>query len=187
MINSLLIANQSQIVIQKHWKAQLSQSYILELLQSPITHTPAKVGDHYVCRIPHDRLQVRNPLTQLIGVVSAEVPPLGLYYLLQSILNLLTDYLGPVTENSLKNHFDVVYQVYKMSSPQLLEEFVDHGQPHITEPSVLKQLVPPPSLLASVMNAVSISQQNSGPKTSVGTCPWRRPGIKYAHNGKFAN
>lgn len=40
---------------------------------------------------------------------------------------------------------------------QLLEELLDYGVPYVTEPSILKGMVPPPSLITSIVNAVSLS------------------------------
>ncbi|KAI8900916.1 Mu homology domain-containing protein [Globomyces pollinis-pini] len=58
--------------------------------------------------------------------------------------------------------------------------------PYITEPALLKQLVPPPSLYTTVMNAVSIAQSTpSAPISMVTSCPWRSTGTKYAHNEIF--
>ena len=64
---------------------------------------------------------------------------------------------------------------------------MDDDLPYITEPSLLKEIIPPPSLFSTVLNAVSIGTQ-FGSKTPSGAqsvVPWRQPGIKYATNEVF--
>ncbi len=63
-------------------------------------------------------------------------------------MNVFQDYFGTFSEVVLTQNFDVVYQ--------LLEDSLDDGRPYITELALLKQLVPPPSLLATVINAVTM-------------------------------
>ncbi|KAJ3031696.1 UNVERIFIED_CONTAM: AP-3 complex subunit mu-2 [Siphonaria sp. JEL0065] len=106
------------------------------------------------------------------------VQPLEIVEFLQRIVDLLIEYFGSISEILIKEHFVVVHE--------LLEEMLDHGHPYITEPAILKDMVPPPSLLSSVMNAVSLGPNSFGtqhaPSASFSQIPWRSVGIKYAKN-----
>ncbi|KAJ3194851.1 AP-3 complex subunit mu-2 [Irineochytrium annulatum] len=93
--------------------------------------------------------------------------------------DLFVSYFGGLSELILKDNFAIVYE--------LLEELLDYGQPYITEPNILKDMIPPPSLYSSVMNAVSIGT-SFGTKTPTGALsqvPWRTAGIKYNQNEIF--
>ncbi|KAJ3278244.1 AP-3 complex subunit mu-2 [Borealophlyctis nickersoniae] len=93
----------------------------------------------------------------------------------------MTDYFGPVSELVIKENFVIVYE--------LLEEMLDYGNPYITDPSVLKDLIPPPSILSTVINAVSLGT-NFGtklPSGAMSSIPWRSTGIKYTNNEIFVD
>ncbi|KAJ3074355.1 AP-3 complex subunit mu-2 [Podochytrium sp. JEL0797] len=113
-----------------------------------------------------------------VALFREEVQPLEIVEFLQRIVDLLLDYFGELSEPIIKEHFDVVYE--------LLEEMLDHGHPYITEPANLKDMVPPPSLLSSVMNAVSLGPNSFGapkvPTASFSQVPWRSMGMRYAKN-----
>ncbi|KAJ3119927.1 hypothetical protein HK098_005017 [Nowakowskiella sp. JEL0407] len=63
-------------------------------------------------------------------------------------MDILHDYFSGLSEPILKENFVIVYE--------LLEETLDYGLPHITEPCVLNDIIPPPSILSKVINAVSL-------------------------------
>ncbi|CAI5535913.1 unnamed protein product [Closterium sp. Naga37s-1] len=67
--------------------------------------------------------------------------------LLSSLISLLTTYLGRVCDDSLKDHFVTVYA--------LLDEAFIGGMPLTSEPAILKELVPPPSLLTKVVDTIT--------------------------------
>ncbi|KAJ3247933.1 AP-3 complex subunit mu-2 [Chytriomyces hyalinus] len=104
------------------------------------------------------------------------VQPLVIVEFLQRMVDILIEYFGEISEIIIKEHFVFVYE--------LLEEMLDHGHPYITEPAILKDMVPPPSLLASMMNAVSLSGTavQHVPQASFSQVPWRASNIRYAKN-----
>ncbi|KAJ3130230.1 pre-mRNA-splicing factor syf1 [Physocladia obscura] len=118
----------------------------------------------------------RNSLF-FVALFREEVQPLEIIEFLQRIVDILIDYFGEISEIIIKEHFVVVYE--------LLEEMLDNGHPYITETAILKDMVPPPSLLSSMMNAVALGPNTFGPsKLPSGSfsVPWRTTGIKYAKN-----
>jgi AP-3 complex subunit mu len=98
---------------------------------------------------------------------------------LEHIYRTIKSYFNGFNENIIKEHFVTIYQI--------LEEMVDNGDPSLTEISMLKSIIPPPTILTKVMNSVQI------PKTLItgkipltpSKIPWRREGIKYGGNEMF--
>ncbi|KAJ3393979.1 AP-3 complex subunit mu-2 [Entophlyctis sp. JEL0112] len=109
-----------------------------------------------------------------VALFKEEVQLLQIVEFLQRIVDILIDYFGEVSEIVVKEHFVVVYE--------LLEEMLDNGHPYITEPAILKDMVPPPSLLASMMKAVSLGPNNFAPTGLFSQVPWRSSGIKHPKN-----
>ena len=84
-------------------------------------------------------------------------------------MEILREYFGTVSAATLKDNFDVVYQVcpcipYFLSMPlntlyshsQLLEETLDSGgHPLTTSPNALRDIVLPPSLISKLLSNLS--------------------------------
>ncbi|KAJ8329480.1 hypothetical protein O5D80_002311 [Batrachochytrium dendrobatidis] len=180
MFDSLfVIDNSGSVIIEKHWKQVLSRrvidEFVVQVQGYPIQQEAPPVlyiEGYYMLYISrHDLL--------FVSAVQTEVAPSSVFFFLHQIVELLYDYFGGMSEQILKENFVIVYE--------LLEELVDYGSPYITEPCLLKEMIPPPSLLASMMNAVSIGTQ-FGTKLPTGyasTVPWRSAGLKYTNNEIF--
>jgi AP-3 complex subunit mu len=169
-MDSLVIAQENgTVVIEKHWKNHINT---ILLLKNFWLHR----NDPVVTILGMALFPINHSDLYFIAIVEGEVAPLGVLYQLELLLELFVDYFGSISAQILKDHFSVVYQ--------LLEEWIDYGSPYITEKAILKQLVPPPSLLSTVMNAVQFST-NPTPTGMVSACPWRNIGIQYAHNEIF--
>ncbi|KLT39843.1 clathrin adaptor, mu subunit [Cutaneotrichosporon oleaginosum] len=125
-----------------------------------------------LCHLERDGLRYLIPLT-------AEVNPLFAFAWLESFLDTLKEYLGDVTEVTVKDNFDVVYM--------LIEEMLDEGHPMTMETAMLKDIVLPPSLMRKLLNVAGVSglqaQTPSAPFTA--PIPWRRLGIRHAQNEIF--
>ncbi|PFH52562.1 hypothetical protein AMATHDRAFT_139622 [Amanita thiersii Skay4041] len=121
---------------------------------------------------------------RILCPVSGDVDPLLAFSFLQVFVDILRDYFGVVNSATMRDNFDVVYQ--------LLEETLDAGgHPLTTSPNALREIVLPPSLLTkllSVAGANITSTMNSshglssagGPFSS--PIPWRRAGVRYTNN-----
>ncbi|KAJ3311018.1 AP-3 complex subunit mu-2 [Boothiomyces sp. JEL0838] len=166
MIDSLYILDQKRtIIIEKHYKKpQIASNLIHRLINSDFI---VKTGNCVLMTVP-----VNNLL--FVSLVSSEAPPLGVFYFTEQLLQLFKDYFTDINDQILKDNFDIVYQI--------LQEIIDNGEPYITEPCLLKQLVPPPSLLTRVINTI---YQEKAPTSAVSTISWRQLGVKYAHNEIF--
>ncbi|KAJ2532113.1 hypothetical protein IWW43_003369 [Coemansia sp. RSA 1935] len=115
------------------------------------------------------------------AVVSTEVAPLEILELLESISTLLYEYTGQVaTELTIKENFVCVYQ--------LLSEMIDSGRVVTTDTSVLRGLVPVPSLMGRVIENVSgFSTNTLANSTASHDAPWRARNIRHTSNQFFVD
>ncbi|KAF8897166.1 Mu homology domain-containing protein [Infundibulicybe gibba] len=116
--------------------------------------------------------------------ISGDVDPLFAFAFLQTFIDILHEYFGTVSASTLKENFDVVYQ--------LLEETLDSGgHPLTTSPNALRDIVLPPSLLTKLLNVAGAnltSTLNSGAGFGstggpfASPIPWRKANLRYASN-----
>ncbi|KAF8845613.1 clathrin adaptor mu subunit [Paxillus ammoniavirescens] len=124
---------------------------------------------------------------RLVASVSGDADPLVAFAFLQAFTDILHDYFDTVSTATLKDNFDVVYQ--------LLEETLDSsGHPLTTSPNALRDIVLPPSLLskllASLPTAAPTTPGRPGASVASSTSsgafaspiPWRRLGVRHNHN-----
>nr|GAT46224.1 predicted protein [Mycena chlorophos] len=119
---------------------------------------------------------------RILCPVSDDVDPLFAFAFIQTFIDILTEYFGALSAATLKDNFDVVYQ--------LLEETLDAGgQPLTTSPNALRDIVLPPSLLSKLLSATganlasalnSTGSNIGGPFSS--PIPWRKAGLRYTRN-----
>ncbi|KAI0922027.1 hypothetical protein AcW1_004151 [Taiwanofungus camphoratus] len=121
---------------------------------------------------------VRRGGLRFICPVSGDVDPLYAFAFLQTFIDILCEYFGHISAETLKENFDIVYQ--------LLEETLDSGgHPLTTSPNTLRDIVLPPSFLHKVLSVAGVSglaspSANSHPFAS--PIPWRKAGVKYNNN-----
>ncbi|WWD16046.1 hypothetical protein CI109_100471 [Kwoniella shandongensis] len=107
--------------------------------------------------------------------VGQEVNPLFAFSFLDSFLDTLRDYLGEITETTIKDNFDIVYM--------LIEEMLDEGHPMTMETNMLKEIVLPPSLVRKILNAAGVSGLQTHTNTPfTAPIPWRRSGVRHSNN-----
>ncbi|KIM67756.1 hypothetical protein SCLCIDRAFT_1209880 [Scleroderma citrinum Foug A] len=122
---------------------------------------------------------------RMLVSVSGDADPLIAFAFLQAFHEILQDYFGTVSAATLKDNFDIVYQ--------LIEETLDSsGHPLTTSTSLLRDIVLPPSLFSKLLASLSASAPSAGRSgaasinsaTGAFTSPisWRKPGLRYAHN-----
>ncbi|KAG0169220.1 AP-3 complex subunit mu-2 [Apophysomyces sp. BC1015] len=198
MINSLFVTNlQGKIIVEKHWRGIISRQ-IVDVFNDEcnkfMNSLPGSADDRadfglqskgsYFSRedVPpiletnkYWLLNVlRNDLVWLCPV-EREVDPMLVFEFLHRIIDILTDYLGDVSELSIRENFVTVYQ--------LLEEMMDYGYPLTTEPNALKEIIMPPTILNKVMTTVNAAA-GVAPKIpqNISSIPWRKAGVKYTQN-----
>ncbi|KAJ7047782.1 Mu homology domain-containing protein [Mycena alexandri] len=121
---------------------------------------------------------------RILCPMSGDVDPLFGFAFLQTFIDILHEYFGALSAATLKDNFDVVYQ--------LLEETLDSGgHPLTTSPNTLRDIVLPPSLLSKLLSVAGAninSTINSG--SGLGSAggpfsspiPWRKAGLRYNSN-----
>ncbi|KAI9480759.1 MAG: Mu homology domain-containing protein [Benjaminiella poitrasii] len=201
MINSLFIINkQGKIIIEKHWRGIISRQ-IVEVFNDEcekfMNSVPDSMKDNGSNRATTTTLKdsyftrddvppvletnkywllnvLRDDLTWLCPV-EREVDPMLVFEFIHRIMDILTDYLGEVSESSIRENFVTVYQ--------LLEEMMDYGYPLTTEPNALKEIIMQPTIMNKMMNTVGAAA-GVAPKfpQSMSNIPWRKAGVKYTQN-----
>ncbi|GJE84773.1 clathrin adaptor mu subunit [Phanerochaete sordida] len=126
------------------------------------------------CHIKHSDLRILCP-------VSGDVDPLYVFAFLQAFVDILREYFGQISAETLKDNFDVVYQ--------LLEETLDaSGHPSTTYSNALRDIVLPPSLLQKVLSVAGVTglaSQSSNSHPFASPIPWRKMGVRYNSNEVF--
>ncbi|KAF8165113.1 Mu homology domain-containing protein [Crassisporium funariophilum] len=146
----------------------------------PVIYIPA----YNIADSPSACCHVQCADMRFLCPVSGNVDPLVGFAFLQTFIDILREYFGNLSAATLKENFDVVYQ--------LLEETLDSGgHPLTTSPNALRDVVLPPSLLNKLLNVAGAninSTINSG--SGLGSAggpfsspiPWRKAGLKYTSN-----
>ncbi|RKP01532.1 hypothetical protein CXG81DRAFT_25806 [Caulochytrium protostelioides] len=176
MLDTLFILDPSdEVLLEKHWSGRATRQPV-DAFWALARH--ARVPDavpavmvsepYYVHAVAHDGLW-------WLGVNRVEAPPASVLALLRHLIALLADYVGAVSASALRTHVVVVCE--------LLEEVVDAGVPALTEPALLREIVPPPSRLAQVIDAVALTRlADRTPAGHFSAIPWRQPHLRYAQN-----
>ncbi|KAG0750595.1 hypothetical protein G6F57_000571 [Rhizopus arrhizus] len=200
MLNSLFVINkQGKIIIEKHWRGIISRQ-IVDVFNdecakfmnslpgsldesSNTTNIPLKESYFVRDDVPpvletnkYWLLNVlRDELTWLCPV-EREVDPMLIFEFIHRIIDILTDYLGDVSETSIRDNFVTVYQ--------LLEEMIDYGYPLTTEPNALKEIIMPPTIMNKMMTTVGAAAGVTPkvPQNMSSNVPWRKAGVKYTQN-----
>ncbi|THG07399.1 hypothetical protein TEA_004839 [Camellia sinensis var. sinensis] len=67
----------------------------------------------------------------------------------------------------------------------LLDEMIDNGFPLITEPNILREMIPPPNIVSKVLSVVtgnSSNVSNTLPGATATCVPWRTMDLKHSNN-----
>ncbi|MCO5559663.1 hypothetical protein L7F22_013264 [Adiantum nelumboides] len=119
---------------------------------------------------------VREGIT-FLACSKMEMPPLlGIEFLCR-VADVLSEYLGGLTEDQIKDNFVIVYE--------LLDEMMDNGFPLTTEINVLKDMISPPNIVSRMLSVVTGGSSNMNTTLPVATAsnwPWRGTDVKYSNN-----
>ncbi|KAK8457894.1 hypothetical protein SEVIR_3G266600v4 [Setaria viridis] len=141
-------------------------SKVLQVVVSPT---------HYLFHI------YRNGVT-FLACTQVEMPPLMAIEFLSRVGDVLTDYLGDLNEDIIKDNFVIVYQI--------LDEMMDNGFPLTTEPNILKEMIAPPNIVNKMLNVVTGKSSTLGsklPDAAASYVPWRSAVVKDASNEVYVN
>ncbi|XWS58073.1 hypothetical protein CRYUN_Cryun08bG0003900 [Craigia yunnanensis] len=110
------------------------------------------------------------------------MPPLMAIEFLCRVADVLSDYLGGLNEDVIKDNFVIVYE--------LLDEMIDNGFPLTTEPNILREMIAPPNIVSKVLSVVTGNSSNVSDTFpgATGSCiPWRAADPKYANNEVYVD
>ncbi|KAH9689756.1 AP-3 complex subunit mu [Citrus sinensis] len=98
------------------------------------------------------------------------------------VADILSDYLGELNEDLIKDNFVIVYE--------LLDEMIDNGFPLTTEPNILREMIAPPNIVSKMLSVVTGNSSNVSdilPGATASCVPWRPTDVKYANNEVYVD
>ncbi|VFQ83503.1 unnamed protein product [Cuscuta campestris] len=151
------------------WEQAISQGDSFKLL--PVIASPT----HYLFQV------VREGIT-FLACTQVEMQPLMAIEFLCRVADILSDYLGGLNEDLVKDNFVIVYE--------LLDEMIDNGFPLTTEPNILREMISPPNIVSKVLSVVTGSSSNVSntlPRSTATCVPWRKSDLKHTSNEVYVN
>lgn len=151
------------------WEQAISQGDSFKLV--PVIASPT----HYLFQI------VREGIT-FLACTQVEMPPLMGIEFLCRVADVLSDYLGGMNEDLIKDNFVIVYE--------LLDEMIDNGFPLTTEPNILREMIPPPNIVSKMLSVVtgnSSNVSNTLPGATATCVPWRTMDLKHSNNEVYVD
>ncbi|KAJ2770065.1 hypothetical protein IWQ57_002829 [Coemansia nantahalensis] len=182
-MDSLFILNASgAALLEKHWcddrAIRRASLVVVPAFARYLASVEAAADAEPMWSGPQGTVCIHIQRQELIylGIVSREVPPLEVLELLEGVVQALGEYVGRLSELTIKENFVTVYQ--------LLSEMVDSGAMVTTDTAVLRGLVPVPNLVNRVLENVSgigIGPERR-PNVNTSATPWRAQGIRHSTN-----
>lgn len=151
------------------WEHTISQGDFPKL--QPVITSPT----HYLFQI------LREGIT-FLACTQVEMPPLMAIEFLCRVADVLSDYLGGLNEDLIKDNFVIVYE--------LLDEMIDNGFPLTTEPNILREMIAPPNIVNKMLSVVTGNSSNMSdtlPGATSSCIPWRTADPKYANNEVYVD
>ncbi|KAJ9681709.1 hypothetical protein PVL29_017882 [Vitis rotundifolia] len=151
------------------WEQTVSQADSTKL--PPVIASPT----HYIFQI------TREGIT-FLACTQVEMPPLMGIEFLCRVADVLSDYLGGLNEDVIKDNFVIVYE--------LLDEMIDNGFPLTTEPNILREMIAPPNIVSKVLGVMtgnSSNVSNTLPGATASCVPWRSTEPKHANNEVYVD
>ncbi|CAM8931204.1 unnamed protein product [Rhodiola kirilowii] len=161
------------------WEQSVSQGDSFE--QLPVIASPT----HYIFQI------AREGIT-FLACTQVEMPPLMGIEFLCRVAVVLSDYLGGLNEDVIKDNFVIVYEnmVERSVRFSLLDEMIDNGFPLTTEPNILRDMIAPPNIVSKMLSVVtgnSSNVSNTLPGATASAVPWRATDLKHTHNEVYVD
>ncbi|KAI9003902.1 Mu homology domain-containing protein [Hyaloraphidium curvatum] len=128
-----------------------------------------------------------------LGICYEETPPLAVVYLLRFVQRLASEYYG----STASGHPTLSEQLVRDNAAgilQLVEETLDDGRPVWTEEAVLRDAIPPPTILSNIVQALggpvtfnnaSVGRPAVPTASTLSSIPWRSTGIRHMNNELF--
>ncbi|PSS26636.1 AP-3 complex subunit mu like [Actinidia chinensis var. chinensis] len=151
------------------WEQVISQGDSFKLV--PVIASPT----HYLFQFGREGIT-------FLACTQVEMPPLMGIEFLCRVADVLSDYLGGLNEDLIKDNFVIVYQ--------LLDEMIDNGFPLTTEPNILRQMIAPPNIVSKMLSVVTGNRSNVSntlPGATASCVPWRTTDLKHTNNEVYVD
>ncbi|KAL3515913.1 hypothetical protein ACH5RR_022815 [Cinchona calisaya] len=151
------------------WEQSIAQGDSFKF--TPVIASPT----HYIFQV------VREGIT-FLACTQVEMPPLMATEFLCRVADVLSDYLGGLNEDVIKDNFVIVYE--------LLDEMIDNGFPLTTEPNILREMIAPPNIVSKMLSVVtgnSSNVSNTLPVATASCVPWRKTDLKNTSNEVYVD
>lgn len=184
MIHSIFILNGTgEVIIEKHYRGNSTRTE-----PTPFWTQTAKSTRGTPVDIPPFIPTANGTLIHLqrdnlffLASLLSDTPPHFVTHFLATLADIFVDYFGELNEHAIKDNFITVYE--------LLDQILDSGFPLTAEPNTLKELIVPPSMINRVLDSLAPDTIKMStavtPTLAPSHVPWRRSGVKYAHNEIF--
>ncbi|ERN03284.1 AP-3 complex subunit mu [Amborella trichopoda] len=178
-----LLSDTGEVMLEKQWTGhQVDRSICAWFWEHALSYgEPYKVPS-VVASPTHYLFQVVREGITFLACAQVEMPPLMALEFLSKVADVLSDYLGGLNEDLIKDNFVIVYE--------LLDEMMDNGFPLTTEPNILKEMIAPPNLVSKVLSVVTGSSSNVSntlPGATASCVPWRTSDLKHANNEVYVD
>eukprot|EP00760_Papus_ankaliazontas_P002889 PhM_4_TR11321/c0_g1_i1/m.51727/K12398/AP3M; AP-3 complex subunit mu len=173
-----LLTCDGEILIEKHWRGRILRSVVEDFWTSYVTKVDSTADvPPVVCTSKYYFVHYQHNELTFLAVLVNETPALMVLELLQQMSAVFSSYFNDnLCVDAIKENFSVVFH--------LLDEMVDHGVPICTDASLLKERVPPSTMISRVRAAVGAEKKGEN-ETFVmdgAATSWRKPGIRYSAN-----
>ncbi|KAI8531729.1 hypothetical protein RHMOL_Rhmol11G0158300 [Rhododendron molle] len=151
------------------WEQVISQGDSFKLV--PVIASPT----HYIFQVGREGIT-------FLACTQVEMPPLMGIEFLCRVADVLSDYLGGLNEDVIKDNFVIVYE--------LLDEMIDNGFPLTTEANILREMIAPPNIVSKMLSVVTGNSSNVSttlPSATASCVPWRTTDLKHSSNEVYVD
>lgn len=184
MIHSIFILNSNgEVIIEKHYRGNSARTESTPFW-TQTTKSSRGIPIDIAPVIPTTNgalIHLQRDNLFFLASLLSDTPPHFVAEFLAFLADIFVDYFGELNEHAIKDNFVTVYE--------LLDQILDSGFPLTVEPNTLKELIVPPSMINRVFDSFApdtIKMSTAvAPTLGPSHIPWRRSGVKYAHNEIF--
>jgi len=180
MLQSFFIMTfDGEILIEKHWRGRIPRMIVEDWWTVYVNKATSieevlpviATSKYYFVHI------ITNGLV-FVAVLVQDTQIMIVLELLQQMSEVFVSYFETLSADTVKENFSIVFC--------LLDEMVDNGVPICTEPSVLRERVPPPTFMSRARAFVGVTAKKDDDKIGVidgaASTTWRKPNIRYTSN-----
>ncbi|TQE06409.1 hypothetical protein C1H46_007908 [Malus baccata] len=127
-----LLSDSGEVMLEKQLTGQrVDRSICTWFWEHTISQGDSPKLQSVIASPTHYLFQVLREGITFLACTQVEMPPLMGIEFLCRVADVLTDYLGSLNEDVIKDNFVIVYE--------LLDEMIDNGFPLTTEPNILRE------------------------------------------------